>query len=136
MHTVRQSTGPGAGSVCHWALLSTPTAPPTRRCTQCGKCCTGAGSVFVNDDDSKNIAGFLGVSLKEFKIKFTKPGRDDSKPGFRQLRNLPGTEVSKGSHHTQPPRPPSLPALPVGAEIAGARCGLIPREPAESEPAC
>ena len=43
------------------------------KCTECGKCCTGApGCVFLTADESKSIANFLGCSLEVFLANFTR----------------------------------------------------------------
>ncbi|WIA08177.1 hypothetical protein OEZ85_007631 [Tetradesmus obliquus] len=35
-------------------------------CTQCGKCCTGAGEVWVSDAEAANIARYLNLPLARF----------------------------------------------------------------------
>jgi uncharacterized protein len=42
------------------------------RCTQCGNCCSGSpGFVLVDDDECSAIAKRLGLSLDEFKARYT-----------------------------------------------------------------
>ena len=41
-------------------------------CTQCGNCCTGPpGYVQFNEDEAKAIAAFIGISVPEFRRRFT-----------------------------------------------------------------
>src|ERR1051325_11004616 len=43
------------------------------RCTQCGNCCTGApGFVWVNDDEIRGIAEYLGEPLEEALERWTR----------------------------------------------------------------
>ena len=42
-------------------------------CTECGKCCTGSGGrVWVSEDEAKDIASYLKISLKDFKRRYTR----------------------------------------------------------------
>lgn len=42
-------------------------------CTQCGDCCTGApGYVWVNEQELREIAGFLGKSIGEVRLHHTR----------------------------------------------------------------
>jgi hypothetical protein len=60
-------------------------------CTQCGKCCTGDGEVWISDDEAVRIADHLGVPLQRFLSAYT---RGYSKaPGFRMLRSQISSEV-------------------------------------------
>lgn len=43
-------------------------------CTQCGNCCTGApGVVWVNDEELQQIADYLGKSVGEVRLMYTRP---------------------------------------------------------------
>ena len=42
------------------------------RCTQCGKCCTGAGMVWLRESDSIDIARHLGMKKEEFLRRYTR----------------------------------------------------------------
>lgn len=45
-------------------------------CTQCGNCCTGSpGFVWVDDDEIAAIAEYLGRSIGEIRLMFTRPAR-------------------------------------------------------------
>lgn len=53
-------------------------------CTQCGKCCTGDGEVWIADEEAGRIAGHLGMPLQRFYQQYTK---EYSKvEGFRLLK--------------------------------------------------
>jgi len=42
-------------------------------CTECGKCCGGSpGYVWVNAREMEEMARFLNISLKEFKLKYVR----------------------------------------------------------------
>jgi len=46
------------------------------RCTQCGDCCTGKpGYVWVNDDELRQIAEYLGKSIGEIRLLHTRPAQ-------------------------------------------------------------
>eukprot|EP00879_Flechtneria_rotunda_P024741 GHRR01026247.1.p1 GENE.GHRR01026247.1~~GHRR01026247.1.p1 ORF type:complete len:230 (+),score=26.49 GHRR01026247.1:391-1080(+) len=60
-------------------------------CTQCGKCCTGDGEVWITDDEAVNIARYLNTPLKRFLTQYT---RGYSKVvGFKVLRAKPDSEI-------------------------------------------
>lgn len=40
------------------------------RCTECGKCCTGKGDVWVNEAERVAIAAHLHVQLDQFVSKY------------------------------------------------------------------
>ena len=43
------------------------------QCTQCGHCCTGApGVVWANPEEIKNLAEFLGKTIGEVKLEYTR----------------------------------------------------------------
>jgi len=43
------------------------------KCTECGKCCTGApGYVWVTEKEMEAMAAVLDISLKEFMRKYTR----------------------------------------------------------------
>jgi Fe-S-cluster containining protein len=43
------------------------------KCTECGKCCTGtSGYVWVTEEEMQGMAVQLNITLKEFKVKFTR----------------------------------------------------------------
>lgn len=45
-------------------------------CTQCGDCCTGdPGVVWVNDEEIREIAEYLGKSVGEIRLFHTRPDR-------------------------------------------------------------
>jgi uncharacterized protein len=41
-------------------------------CTGCGKCCTGPGYVWVNEEEVAEMAAFLGITAQEFKKLYTR----------------------------------------------------------------
>ncbi|MBN1900133.1 YkgJ family cysteine cluster protein [Candidatus Sumerlaeota bacterium] len=41
-------------------------------CQQCGECCSGEGVVNVTEEEISRIADYLGVSVEEFKEKWTR----------------------------------------------------------------
>ncbi len=41
------------------------------KCTECGKCCTGApGYVWVTEDEILKMADYLKISIKDFNIRY------------------------------------------------------------------
>lgn len=55
-------------------------------CTQCGNCCTGPpGYVWVSDDELKEIAAVLGLSVAEAESRYTRHLH-----GRRSLAEAPG----------------------------------------------
>jgi hypothetical protein len=53
-------------------------------CTQCGKCCTGEGEVWISDKEGAAIAAHLGMPLNRFHKQHTHA--HSSIEGFRLLR--------------------------------------------------
>lgn len=41
-------------------------------CTGCGKCCTGKGSVFLNEAEIEQLASFLHLSKAAFMLKYVR----------------------------------------------------------------
>lgn len=58
-------------------------------CTECGKCCTGAGEVWVNEAECNALAGFLKVSRTHFLSKYTKSY--SKRPGWYLLQRKRGS---------------------------------------------
>ena len=58
-------------------------------CTECGKCCTGAGEVWVNTEECTAIAKNLGLSEKHFRSKYTKSY--SRRPGWFLLQRKQGS---------------------------------------------
>jgi Fe-S-cluster containining protein len=56
-------------------------------CTRCGNCCTGSGTVRVDDDEIRALAGELGLPEHEFRAMYT--------------RSLRGGEVSLREKRTK-----------------------------------
>ncbi|KAF8072448.1 hypothetical protein HT031_000107 [Scenedesmus sp. PABB004] len=78
---------PDAGLEAFKALIG------TRRftCTQCGKCCTGDGEVWVSDAEAARIAAHLNLALPRFLAAHT---RGYSKlTGWHMLRSDPDSET-------------------------------------------
>lgn len=49
-------------------------------CTRCGACCTGVpGHVWISEQEVRELARFLGVSVTEAKRRFTKRMGDDGR---------------------------------------------------------
>lgn len=43
------------------------------KCTECGKCCTGSpGYVWVSEEEIKQIATYLNLSIKEFTMRYVR----------------------------------------------------------------
>ncbi len=72
------------GAVASMQNNHTPPIPPLAAaqiqgkrftCTECGKCCTGAGEVFVNKQESTLIAQHLNMSLERFYQRYALPSR-------------------------------------------------------------
>ena len=40
-------------------------------CKMCGECCYGAGGIFMETDEQKRIAEYLGLKLEDFLAGFT-----------------------------------------------------------------
>ena len=62
----------------------------TFKCTECGKCCTGAGEVWVNEEECSNIAEHFKLDSETFKRTYCKSY--DSIIGWRALQYKPGPE--------------------------------------------
>ena len=58
-------------------------------CTECGKCCTGAGEVWANTAETKALARNLGLSNDHFLKKFTK--KYSKRPGWYLLQRKQGS---------------------------------------------
>lgn len=58
-------------------------------CTECGKCCTGAGEVWANTAETKALARSLGLSESHFNKKFTK--KYSKRPGWYLLQRKQGS---------------------------------------------
>jgi len=58
-------------------------------CTECGKCCTGAGEVWANTAETKALAKNLGLSEAHFLKKFTK--KYSRRPGWYLLQRKQGS---------------------------------------------
>lgn len=72
-------------------------------CTECGKCCTGAGEVFVNEDESQRIAAHLNMSLARFQQRYTLPSRKHK--GWRLIKSVGPQKVPRRASvvfHWQP----------------------------------
>mmetsp|Transcript_7528 Transcript_7528/g.18212 ORF Transcript_7528/g.18212 Transcript_7528/m.18212 type:complete len:171 (+) Transcript_7528:179-691(+) len=41
-------------------------------CTECGKCCTGSGEVWVSTEECERIAGYLSMPIHKFYQMYTK----------------------------------------------------------------
>lgn len=39
-------------------------------CTRCGNCCTGHGTVRVDEDEERNIAAHLGMATHDFRARY------------------------------------------------------------------
>ena len=72
-------------------------------CTQCGKCCTGAGEVWVTNEECTRLAAFLDVPLHRFLPAYTKSW--SKKEGWRMLRSKGDDAVCLACHLQHPPRP-------------------------------
>lgn len=53
-------------------------------CTECGKCCTGAGEVWMNKQEYTAAAKFLGLEVKFFLKTYCKDY--SRRPGWRMLK--------------------------------------------------
>lgn len=79
-HHHLQQQQPDPGLVAFAALI----AEKRFFCTQCGKCCTGDGEVWIADEEAGRIAGHLGLPLQRFYQQYT---QGYSKvEGFRLLK--------------------------------------------------
>lgn len=67
-------------------LVHTLLSDKRFHCTECGKCCTGAGEVFVNEEESQRIAVHLNISLTSFQQRFTLPSRKHR--GWRLIKTV------------------------------------------------
>lgn len=69
--------------------------PPRRfSCTECGKCCTGGGEVWVSDAEVAKLAAHLHLQLPQFKSRHVK--QYSRRPGWHMLRSQPGAEKVLG----------------------------------------
>jgi Fe-S-cluster containining protein len=60
-------------------------SPLRFECTQCARCCTNRGEyayVYLNDEESRDLAEHLGLRRREFERRYTFVDED----GWRQLR--------------------------------------------------
>ncbi|NMB85325.1 MAG: Flagellin N-methylase [Methanosaeta sp. PtaB.Bin018] len=76
-------------------------------CQRCGRCCNEERTIAISFEDCRTIAGYLGISLKRFMMKYTRPHelarsvvgnarmvrkeRDGSCPFYNP--DLPGCEI-------------------------------------------
>jgi len=60
------------------------------KCFQCGRCCQISGFVRVEENEAKEIARYLGISLAELRQRYTTTMRLDGKD-VEILRDHPGT---------------------------------------------
>lgn len=75
--------------------------PPRRfSCTECGKCCTGGGEVWVNDAEVAKLAAHLHLQLPQFKSRHVK--QYSRRPGWHMLRSQPGAEKVLGLYARLP----------------------------------
>ena len=58
-------------------------------CTECGKCCTGAGEVWINEAECDSLTGFLKISRTHFLAKYTKSY--SKRPGWYLLQRKRGS---------------------------------------------
>jgi len=59
-------------------------------CTQCGKCCTGKGEVWVTDKEAAKISDHLNLELATFMSAYVK--QYNKYKGFWPLKNRNGSE--------------------------------------------
>ncbi|KAI8470751.1 MAG: hypothetical protein J3K34DRAFT_249163 [Monoraphidium minutum] len=96
-------------------------------CTQCGKCCTGSGSVWVSDQEAAGIAEHLALPLRRFLDAFA---QGYSKvPGWWLLRNDPASGQARNCIFLRPDNTCGIHAVrPI-------QCSTYPWWPELMEPA-
>lgn len=65
-------------------------ADKTFKCTECGKCCTGAGEVWVSESEGTSIAEHLNIDPEVFYSTYCK--NFDKIAGWRPLKYKPGPD--------------------------------------------
>lgn len=60
------------------------------KCTECGKCCTGKGEVWVNEAECIAIAAHLNIPPDQFLSRYCKSF--DKTSGWRMLKYKPGPD--------------------------------------------
>lgn len=86
-HTLIAAAAPGAGlpdPFQGWDPYADLVQGKRFLCTECGKCCTGVGEVWVNEEECKTMALHLGLAPKHFMDKYTKSY--SKRPGWRMLK--------------------------------------------------
>eukprot|EP00199_Chlamydomonas_sp_CCMP681_P006158 CAMPEP_0119103192 /NCGR_PEP_ID=MMETSP1180-20130426/1697_1 /TAXON_ID=3052 ORGANISM="Chlamydomonas cf sp, Strain CCMP681" /NCGR_SAMPLE_ID=MMETSP1180 /ASSEMBLY_ACC=CAM_ASM_000741 /LENGTH=211 /DNA_ID=CAMNT_0007087637 /DNA_START=12 /DNA_END=647 /DNA_ORIENTATION=+ len=79
----------GTGSL---ALFERALEGKSFMCTECGKCCSGKGEVWINDEEAQALSSGLGfISVEAFRKECCKPY--DKHEGWWLLKNRPGTET-------------------------------------------
>lgn len=80
----------------------------TFKCTMCGKCCTGEGEIWVNEQEAQAIAKQINLSVTRFYQQYTK--QYSRYKGWRMLKTKEGSsmcaflgEDNKCSIHTVRP---------------------------------
>ena len=92
--TASQFLGPDAGHLVAKALVNDSAlalvSDKTFKCTECGKCCTGAGEVWINDAECNRIAEHLALGVDTFKDTYCKSY--DKIAGWHALKYKPGPD--------------------------------------------
>ena len=60
------------------------------KCTECGKCCTGSGNVWVKEAECVALAAHLDVQLDQFVTKYCNDS--DEVVGWHTLKYKPGPD--------------------------------------------
>lgn len=84
-----RATGPPAESALPPQALAPLVAGKKFLCTECGKCCTGAGEVWANSAEVTALARSKGLSEKHFISKYTKSY--SRRPGWFLLQRKQGS---------------------------------------------
>lgn len=74
-------------------------ANKTFKCTECGKCCTGAGEVWASEAECIAIADYLNVDLETFTTLYCKSF--DRIVGWRPLKYKAGPDKVACCEHSQ-----------------------------------
>lgn len=92
--TASQLSASDAGHLVAKALVNDSAlalvADKTFKCTECGKCCTGAGEVWINEAECDKIAEHLVLDIDTFKQSYCKSY--DKIAGWHALKYKPGPD--------------------------------------------
>jgi len=81
------------------------------KCTECGKCCSGfPGYVWLNERDIEMLASHLNLSIKDFKIRYTRSKH--GKLSLTEMKNFDCVFFKEGKCSVYKARPSQCRTFP------------------------